>query len=55
MMYKDVWEIDYKIVPQKYLEEAIDKLIDASERETDQRDNIKAMIREVRKELVRRL
>ena len=54
-MYKGLWEIDYKIVPQKFLEESIDRLIDAMEHTPDHADEIKQMIREVRQELVRRL
>jgi len=55
MMYENLWDINYQVVPQKFLEESIDRLIDALEHEPNRADEIAQMIREVRQELVRRL
>ena len=54
-MYENLWDINYQVVPQKFLEESIDRLIDALEHEPNRADEIAQMIREVRQELVRRL
>jgi len=55
MMYKGVWAIDYTKVPQQFLEQSIDRLIDAMKQEPDRWDEIEEMIKEIRTELVRRL
>ena len=55
MMYKGLWTIDYTVVPQQFLEQSIDRLIDAMKNEPDHWDEIEEMIVEIRKELVRRL
>lgn len=55
MIYKGVWAIDYTVVPQQFLEKSIDRLIDAMKDEPDRWDEIDEMIKEIRKELVRRL
>ena len=51
----DVWGIDYTKVPQKFLEESIDRLLDAVEMHPEQEDEIRDMIFEIHDELVRRL
>jgi hypothetical protein len=55
MMYKNLWDIDYKVVPSQFLETAIDRLIEAREHEPDRCEEIEDMIRSIRKELTRRL
>lgn len=55
MMYKGLWTIDYTIVPQQFLEQSIDRLIDVMKNEPDRWDEIEEMIKEIRMELVRRL
>ena len=54
-MYKNLWEVDYTVVPQKFLEESIDRLLDAEKENPDRVDEIRDMIFEIRDELVRRL
>ena len=49
------WGIDYTKVPQKFLEESIDRLLEAVENHPDREDEIRDMILEIHDELVRRL
>lgn len=55
MMYKGLWTVDYTVVPQQFLEQSIDRLIDVMKNEPAHRDEIEEMIKEIRMELIRRL
>ena len=55
MRYKGLWTIDYTVVPQQFLEQSIDRLIDAMKDNPDRWGEIEEMIKEIRTELIRRL
>ena len=54
-MYKGLWVIDYTVVPQQFLEQSIDRLIEVMKNDPEHWDEIEEMIKEIRTELVRRL